>query len=640
MLTPDPGVPLSSWTDAADMTVDRLFSVHPSVRKVTSFIAAQIASLPWNVYERGADDDRQRVREGALADLLAWPSVDPLETPFRFWESVLLDGLIFDRVALQLVTDDQGRPRLLRLPAHTWRPKLDRLHRLRAVTLIDGDGSTVDHDPQEFLVDVGYSPRTSGRSASPLESLAVPIEEWLKQAAYRAELFERGPAFGGVVERSEKWPNGTARDRFLTGLRSFKQGGTRAGSMLLLEDGMTYKPVTGINPKDVADVEARKLTDVEVAAAFHIAPEMVGAREGTFANLNAFRTMLWSVNLGPYITGHEQMIGRLVAMVEPGKGRYIEANVQAKMRGSFEEQASQLQTSIGAPWMTRNEGRARMNLPAVDGGDELITPLNVLEGGQASPTDSAPPPKAGLVRRIPDDVMAELHALGRAREDILVPSQKTDDSGGDDRDRDEVAALLRRHFDRQKLAVSPLLAGGADEWWDADRWNNELAADLYDAAIALSSTVGAVVATRLRPDARYSVARTLAYLEAVVASRAEWINDTTRAQLATAKAEGADPAGVFDTAAKARSVAAAGAFVAGVGSFAAHEAGRQNLGSKARKTWVTRSNDPRDTHAAMNGVTVGIDAVFPNGMKWPGDSAGGADEVAGCQCGLVITPEN
>lgn len=627
VLTPDPGVPLSSWTDAADMTVDRLFSAHPSVRKVTSFIAAQIASLPWNVYERGPDDDRQRVRDGALADLLSWPSIDPLETPFRFWESVLLDGLIFDRVALQVVTDDAGQRRLLRLPAHTWRPKLDRLHRLTAVTLIDGRGVTTDHDPEEFLVDVGYSPRSSGRSASPLESLAVPIDEWLKQAAYRAELFERGPAFGGVVERSEKWPNGTARDRFLTGLRSFKQGGTRAGSMLLLEDGMSYKPVTGINPKDVADVEARKLTDVEVASAYHIAPEMVGAREGTFANLNAFRTMLWSVNLGPYITGHEQMIGRLVAMIEPGEGRYIEANVQAKMRGSFEEQASQLQTSIGAPWMTRNEGRARMNLPAVDGGDDLITPLNVLEGGQASPTDSAPPPKAAGVARA-------LEGAGR------VDGVKADDTGGDARDRDEVAALLRRHFDRQKLAVSPLLDGGAGDWWDADRWNAELAADLYDAAIGLSSTVGTVVATRLRPDARYSVARTLAYLEAVVASRAEWINDATRGQLAAAKADGADPAGVFDTATNVRSLAAAGAFVAGIGSFAAHEAGRQNLGTKARKTWVVHSDDPRDTHAAMNGVTVGIDDVFPNGMKWPGDTVGGADEVAGCQCGLVITPEN
>ncbi len=38
--------------------------------------------------------------------------------------------------------------------------------------------------------------------------------------------------------------------------------------------------------------------------------------------------------------------------------------------------------------MTRAESRAKLNLPYLEGTDELITPLNVLVGGQASPTDS------------------------------------------------------------------------------------------------------------------------------------------------------------------------------------------------------------------------------------------------------------
>lgn len=631
VLTPDPGVPLSNWTDAADMAVDRLFAVHPSVRKVTSFIARHLASIPFHVYRRAGETDRERVREGAVAELLAWPSTDPTETPFRFWESVVLDALIFDRYALEVVQTEAGY-RLVRMPAHTWRAKSDRLHRLAKVALLSPDGTKTNRDPGDFLVDMGYSPRT-GTGGSPLESLRVPIDEWLKEAAYRAELFERGPAFGGVVERETNWPNAEARNRFLTGLRGFKQGGTRAGSMLLLEDGMKYSAVTGITPKDVADVEARKLTDVEVAAAYHLAPELVGAREGTFANLNAFRTMLWSVNLGPYITALEQVVGRLVDMLEPGEGLYVEAHVQAKMRGSFEEQGAHLQTSTGAPWMTRNEARARMNLPAVDGGDELITPLNVVTGGQASPTDSAPPPK-GAER-------PALRGLGRAVDDVTVPALlKADEAGGDDADREAFAALLRRHFDRQRLSVSPLLEGGAADWWDADRWDRELAGDLFDAAIALSATVGSTAALRLGDGAKYSVARTLAYLEKVMASRASWINTATRDQLESATAAGDSPAGVFDTAVNARAGAGAGALVAAVGSFATHEAAKQNLGGRARKTWVTRSGDPRDTHAALSGETVGIDDVFSNGMKWPGDADGGPDEVAGCKCGLIIAPEN
>lgn len=57
------------------------------------------------------------------------------------------------------------------------------------------------------------------------------------------------------------------------------------------------------------------------------------------------------------------------------------------------------------------------------------------------------------------------------------------------------------------------------------------------------------------------------------------------------------------------------------------------------KTWNASSSNPRSSHAQMDGETVGIDELFSNGMNAPGDPAGGADEVAGCMCGLTITVE-
>jgi hypothetical protein len=36
----------------------------------------------------------------------------------------------------------------------------------------------------------------------------------------------------------------------------------------------------------------------------------------------------------------------------------------------------------------------------------------------------------------------------------------------------------------------------------------------------------------------------------------------------------------------------------------------------------------------MDGETVGINDVFSNGMNGPGDPAGGAEQVAGCNCSL------
>jgi hypothetical protein len=48
--------------------------------------------------------------------------------------------------------------------------------------------------------------------------------------------------------------------------------------------------------------------------------------------------------------------------------------------------------------MTVNEARSRQNLPTHDGGDDLITPLNVTKGGQASPQDSGTQNRAAIER--------------------------------------------------------------------------------------------------------------------------------------------------------------------------------------------------------------------------------------------------
>jgi len=34
-----------------------------------------------------------------------------------------------------------------------------------------------------------------------------------------------------------------------------------------------------------------------------------------------------------------------------------------------------------------------------------------------------------------------------------------------------------------------------------------------------------------------------------------------------------------------------------------------------------------------------VNERFPNGMDWPGDWSGGADEVCGCQCEIEVVRE-
>jgi hypothetical protein len=124
---------------------------------------------------------------------------------------------------------------------------------------------------------------------------------------------------------------------------------------------------------------------------------MVGILDrATFSNVTELHKSLYQDVLPPLLVGIEEDFEQQLIPDWPDliqSNAYLEFNLAEKLKGTFEDQARVMQTATGAPWLTRNEARARMNLPRMDdpSADRLIVPLNVLVGGQASPTDSAPP---------------------------------------------------------------------------------------------------------------------------------------------------------------------------------------------------------------------------------------------------------
>ncbi|MDV6304858.1 phage portal protein [Rhodococcus cerastii] len=376
---------------AGDMSPEYAFTHQPAVRKVTSFIARNVASIPLHVYSREGDTDRRRVTNGPIASVLQAPAAGM--TPMRFWRAVFLDLLLRDRFCVT-AHEKNGALVLTRLPARRVKFRSDEFGNVRVVRYTTRGGEVIEFDAADCIYEVGYSPRGSN-GLSPIDTLREILAESSEAVAYRRSVWKNAARIPQVIERpaeAGKWTD-EGWKRFSSQWTAFKRGGGNEGGTPILEDGMTVKEVTSFRPKDTLDLEGRKLTDAEVASAYFIAPELVGAREGTYSNIESFRQMLYRDALGPWITIWEQALNsQLVPRWNGGRPLYVEANIESKLRGSFEESARILQASTGAPWLTRNEARARANLPAIDGADELVTPLNVIEGGQASPQDSAPPP--------------------------------------------------------------------------------------------------------------------------------------------------------------------------------------------------------------------------------------------------------
>lgn len=615
---------------AEDLSQDyaAIYRSQDSVRTVVDFLARNVAQLGLHVFRRVSDTDRSRLNDHPLTQLLGRPN--SRTTTFRLMRSLVADRGIYD-AAYWLKTTENGQPALVRLPPAMVKPVGDDWMFPAAFEVSGSKGKTII--PAAQIVHFrGYHPDHERGGVSPIETLRRILAEAYAAGQMREQVLRNGARHSGYIKRpaGADWSE-QARDRFRSGWRSQYQGqtATEGGGTPILEDGMEFIAASQ-TAVDLQYVEARKLTREEVAAAYFIPPPMVGLLDNaTFSNITEQHKMLYQDTLGPMLEEIQQELElQLLPEFDDVDGVYIEFNLAEKLRGSFEEQAAQLQTSVGAPYMTRNEARARANLPSVAGGDDLVVPLNVLVGGQASPTDSAPTPGA-LSWSIPGS-----KAAAAVRVKARPPEAQVR----------RTSSLLADFFARQKQVVrSGLGAKALGSWWDEDRWNRELAADLYAASVMLTGTVARATAERigLDPD-EFDQDITLAYLAKVARSNAESINAVTRGQLEAALEDAEDPLAqadaVFDVAQNARAPQAGNTIATALAGFATVEAVTQLRGTReATKTWIVTSSNPRSSHAAMNGETVPLDSTFSNGAKWPGDSSSlDVDDIAGCLCDLEI----
>lgn len=610
----------AATTWALGLAPEKVWTSQPYVRTVVTFLARNIAQLGVHAFHRVDDITRERLdREHPVAQMLRRPNAST--TMYELIFGLVSDKALYDRAYWLIGRDSNGVPTLTRLPPARVIQHVasDPLGAVDTFRVQDAHGSFVDIAASRVLYFPGWNPTTAvGLPTSPLDAIKSVIAEQAAAFEFRKLSWEHGTQVGQTISRPTgvPWKEG-ARDRFMADVRSqFSNGGPRRGGVMLLEDGMTLSGEQ-FNAREAEWIDAAKLSLALVAAVYHVNPTMVGLLDNAnYSNVREFRKMLYGDTLGPIIASIEDRVNTMLLprFVDDGSELYVEFNIAEKLQGSFEEQAAAMQTSVGAPWMTRSEARARLNLPPLADGDQLVVPLNVLTGGQASPRDSAPPPKLAQV--------------------VSLKARATEAQ------QRKISEVLSSFFDRQARSVLSRLGAGADDWWDEARWDSELADILHPLVVAMSTALGRTEAERLGFAADdFDEPRTIAYLRGAAERYAASINATTRQQVEHADQQpDAEPADVFVQASDSRASGVAIGLSTFAAGFASREAARHvatAYGVEPTKTWVTGPN-ARPSHAAMNGQTVGIEKPFSNGMQWPAES-GGVDEVAGCNCSIEVS---
>lgn len=603
----------------AGMSIRGVWESQPSVRKVVSFMASTVAALPWRVY-RAEDGGRERLYDS--------PAETLVRRPTRFTSSadlvtgLALDWLLYGSACAVLVDEE-----IVRVPAPLLMLSTDVFGRVNDVATVAG-GETVSLADLPVALMHGWDPDGSG-AVAPVRTLRALLAELSEAEGWRRRMWTDVPRVSAQVTRPKDAPRWSdeKRERFLQAMADFKSS-TSGGSIPVMEDGMKLESAPQVQPDLSSASSVRTLTDIEVAGYFGVPPELLGMREANYGGYAALRRDLYTRVLGPLIGRIEDALNAEIVPALAGGDTAVYGMLDRTeaQDGTLLERVQALQSATGGPVMTRAEARERLDLPYLEGTEELIVPLNVIQGGQASPTDSGSQNLNGSDTNQLDHRQQD----GAAEEGkSLVPKARMVLKAVTSRPSPSILEQMRRAY------VDELQRGGLSEATVealADRIEPFLAEQAIEAAngVILRSGTGTETIGRgairnyirqmAEGKADAAVEAAMRLLGAVSGDDAA--QDTARETIEDILSE--DRLGLW-----------ADASTKDATGFGSQEGARRS--GAVKKMWVHNgSSHPRAEHAAMNGETVDMDDTFSNGMRWPHDWGGGdADDIVGCNCDIA-----
>lgn len=621
-------------TSVLNYTAKTLYQTQDNLQAVVNYLANSVAQLPLKVYTRDGETDRRRDRDSDAARILYRPNAD--QTSFEFIRALAVEYFVFGTVFVWVLPDSEAEGgKQIRILPSEWivDESYETNYAPSSIRICPNEGGTAyDVPAAEFVQFRTYSAGSPGGFLSPISALRNTLQEQIEAGRFRKQLWASSGRLNAQIIRPkdvQPWDDET-RKKFVTAFReAWGSGGSKAGSIPLMEDGMEIKPFQ-TSFKEQQWAESIQLSREAVAAAYGLNPALIWhTGTQTYASAKDNARALYAECLGPVLQMLQQRINSfLLPKLGASRETYVEFDLAEKLKGSFEERASILQSAVGGPWMTRNEARADNNLPPIEGGDELIVPLNVIEGGQASPQDTHMDAQEPMAVNA---CTCEHHKAKAEEIRIKARSSKEED--------ERMTEVLSKFFKRQADSVLPKIGAKAAGWWDQHRWDMELADDIEPIIDDVADAHGEEVAKAIGSE--YNREQTRKYLRALSEGRAAAINEKTYEHLRDAlNDEEETPAHVFDLRAGAHSAVLGASLALVAAGWASNreapaQARQQGINKIVLKEWVTGDN-PRPSHAMMNGERVPIDQNFSNGAYWPGDDNLDADESCGCNCSTEV----
>lgn len=341
-------------------------------------ISETIATLPLGVFTRSANGRKEPKSDHPLYALLHdSPNAD--QTAAEFWEGIIasvciagngyarkemsggrlaaLEPIPFDVMTVQRNERGQLRYRYTER-GKTYDEPEDNIFHVRGFGL----GGDLGLSP------VSYARQTLGLAMSIGESAGATFKNGM-----RSSVFFTAPP-GQLLTQEQ-------REQFRKAFIDPYVGSSAKHAAGILEAGFDVKTVS-LPPKDAEMLLSWKFSVEEICRWLRVPPILIGhAAEGqTMWGSGVEQIMLGWLTLGlrPYLSRVEQAIKKRLISADERSSVFAEFNVEGLLRADSAGRAALYSTFAQNGINTRNEIRARENLPPMEGGDDLTVQSNLV----------------------------------------------------------------------------------------------------------------------------------------------------------------------------------------------------------------------------------------------------------------------
>ncbi|HBI7094616.1 TPA: phage portal protein [Clostridium perfringens] len=344
----------------------------------TKIRAESIGKLSLKVYK-----EREEYKEHELYYLLKYKP-NPLMNSINFWKCIEAQRTLKGNAYAYIERNKKGQVTgIYPIDSDNVTKVIDDnnfLSSLSKVWYIVTDNKGIKHKlySDEILHFIGDITLDGLIGIAPLEYLKCTVENGRATQEFVNKFFKNGLSTKGVIQYvgdlDEK-----AKRTFRKEFESMSNGLENAHSVSLLPLGYQFQPLS-LSMADAQFLENSKLTKREIAAAFGMKSYHLNDLErATFNNLTEQQKDFYITTLQPSLTNYEQeMQDKLFSQYETLKDVRVEFNVDTILRSDIKTRYESYRIGIQSGFLSPNEVRKKENLPAKEGGDELLANGNMI----------------------------------------------------------------------------------------------------------------------------------------------------------------------------------------------------------------------------------------------------------------------